>query len=168
MGYISRGSAISCSHIEAALTATEISDRVLGVSQVETVSSTTVQIFTGNSITARRYGEPVDDGTPDRGSPRSREPRFHPCRSARLDGGQSQKNSGRTLHVADCWSRELPKPSGGKDAVQGLVAPRRVVNGIRGRPARHQGGLHRIDARWGGRRRGGRGCNRRIEHSSKD
>src|ERR1700730_11081339 len=50
---ISRGSAISCSHIEAALTATEISDRVLGVSQVETVSSTTVQIFTGNSITAR-------------------------------------------------------------------------------------------------------------------
>ena len=50
---ISRGSAISCPHIEAALTATEISDRVLGVSQVETVSSTTVQIFTGNSITAR-------------------------------------------------------------------------------------------------------------------
>jgi hypothetical protein len=50
---ISRGSAISCPHIEAALTATEISDRVLGVSQVETVSSTTVPIFTGNSITAR-------------------------------------------------------------------------------------------------------------------
>ncbi|MFZ2138333.1 MAG: hypothetical protein WAV78_15625, partial [Xanthobacteraceae bacterium] len=50
---ISRGSAISCPHIEAALTATEISDRVLGVSQVETVSSTAVQIFTGNLITAR-------------------------------------------------------------------------------------------------------------------
>jgi hypothetical protein len=50
---IIRGSAISCPHIEAALTATEISDRVLGVSQVETVSSTTVQVFTGNSITAR-------------------------------------------------------------------------------------------------------------------
>ena len=50
---ISRGSAISCPHIEAALTASDISDRVLGVSRVETVPSTTVQIFTGNSITPR-------------------------------------------------------------------------------------------------------------------
>ena len=50
---IARGSAISCPHIEAALTATEISDRVLGVSRVETVPSTTIQIFTGNSITPR-------------------------------------------------------------------------------------------------------------------
>ena len=50
---ISRGSAISCPHIEAALTASETSDRVLGASQVETVPSTTVQIFTGNSITPR-------------------------------------------------------------------------------------------------------------------
>ena len=50
---IARGSAISCPHIEAALTAAEISDRVLGVSTVETVPSTTVQIFTGNSITPR-------------------------------------------------------------------------------------------------------------------
>ena len=50
---ISRGAAISCPHVEAALTASEISDRVLGVSKVETVSSTTVQIFTGNMITPR-------------------------------------------------------------------------------------------------------------------
>ena len=50
---IARGSAISCPHIEAALTAAETSDRVLGVSRVETVPSTTVQIFTGNSITPR-------------------------------------------------------------------------------------------------------------------
>ena len=50
---IPRGAAISCPHIEAALTASEISDRVLGVSQVETVPSTTVQIFTGNSIMPR-------------------------------------------------------------------------------------------------------------------
>jgi hypothetical protein len=50
---IPRGAAISCPHIEAAITASEISDRVLGVSQVETVPSTTVQIFTGNSITPR-------------------------------------------------------------------------------------------------------------------
>jgi hypothetical protein len=50
---IARGSAISCPHIEAALTAAETSDRVLGASRVETVPSTTVQIFTGNSITPR-------------------------------------------------------------------------------------------------------------------
>jgi hypothetical protein len=50
---IARGSAISCPHIEKALTAAEISDRVLGVSRVETVPSTTVHIFTGNSIMPR-------------------------------------------------------------------------------------------------------------------
>jgi hypothetical protein len=50
---ISRGSNVTCSHIEAALTASEISDRVLGVSSVETVPATTVQIFTGNSIAPR-------------------------------------------------------------------------------------------------------------------
>jgi hypothetical protein len=50
---IARGSTISCPHIEAALTAPEISDRVLGVSYVETVPATTVQIFTGNSIAPR-------------------------------------------------------------------------------------------------------------------
>lgn len=50
---IARGASISCPHIEAALTANEISDRVLGISRVETVSSTTVQIFTGNSIAPR-------------------------------------------------------------------------------------------------------------------
>jgi hypothetical protein len=50
---IARGSTISCPHIEAALTAPEISDRVLGVSCVETVPATTVHIFTGNSIAPR-------------------------------------------------------------------------------------------------------------------
>jgi hypothetical protein len=50
---IARGSTISCPHIEAALTAAEISDRVLGVSRVETVPSTTVQVFTGNAIGPR-------------------------------------------------------------------------------------------------------------------
>jgi hypothetical protein len=47
---IPRGSATSCPHIEAALTASEISDRVLGVSQVETAPAITVQAFTGNMI----------------------------------------------------------------------------------------------------------------------
>jgi hypothetical protein len=50
---IARGSTISCPHIEAALTSAEISDRVLGVSSVETVPASTVQIFTGNSIAPR-------------------------------------------------------------------------------------------------------------------
>jgi hypothetical protein len=50
---IARGSTISCPHIEAAITAPEISDRVLGVSEAETVPATTVQIFTGNSIGPR-------------------------------------------------------------------------------------------------------------------
>jgi hypothetical protein len=50
---IARGGTITCPHIEAALTASEISDRVLGVSRVETVPSSTIQIFTGNSIAPR-------------------------------------------------------------------------------------------------------------------
>jgi hypothetical protein len=50
---IARGSAISCPHIEKALTAAETSDRVLGGSNVETVPATTVQIFTGNAIGPR-------------------------------------------------------------------------------------------------------------------
>jgi hypothetical protein len=50
---IIRGSSISCPHIEAALTAAEISDRVLGVSTTEAVPSTTVHIFTGNAIYPR-------------------------------------------------------------------------------------------------------------------
>ena len=50
---IPRGASISCPHIEAALTTAEISDRVLGVSKIEAVPSTSVQIFTGNSIAPR-------------------------------------------------------------------------------------------------------------------
>ncbi|MHC2842830.1 hypothetical protein [Bradyrhizobium diazoefficiens] len=47
---IPRGATISCPHIEAALTATETSDRVLGDSVIERVAATTIQLFTGNSI----------------------------------------------------------------------------------------------------------------------
>lgn len=68
---VARGSTISCPHIEAALTATEISDRVLGVSSVETVPATTVQVFTGNSIAprgdmaSRSFTIPLDVDRPD-------------------------------------------------------------------------------------------------------
>jgi hypothetical protein len=47
---IERGTAISCPSIEKALTAAEITDRVLGVSRSATVPATTVQAFTGNNI----------------------------------------------------------------------------------------------------------------------
>ena len=50
---IPRGATITCPHIEAALTAAEISDRVLGVSRVETVPATSAQILTGNAIGPR-------------------------------------------------------------------------------------------------------------------
>src|SRR5205085_1332191 len=68
---ISRGSTISCPHIEAALTAPEISDRVLGVSMFETVPASTIQVFTGNSIAPRGVrgpgrGSEHDVARPDR------------------------------------------------------------------------------------------------------
>jgi hypothetical protein len=50
---ISRGSTISCPHVERALTNEFYSDRVLGVSQHRLVLSSTVHIFTGNNITPR-------------------------------------------------------------------------------------------------------------------
>ncbi|WOH51921.1 hypothetical protein [Bradyrhizobium sp. sBnM-33] len=68
---ITRGGNITCPHIEAALTASEISDRVLGVSRVETVPSSTIQIFTGNSIAprgdmaSRSFILPLDVNRPD-------------------------------------------------------------------------------------------------------
>jgi hypothetical protein len=50
---IKRGAAISCPHIERSLTEPKMSDRVLGNSNVETVPTNTVQIFTGNRIWPR-------------------------------------------------------------------------------------------------------------------
>ena len=47
---IERGTAISCPHIEKALTAVEYTDRVLCASRSATVPSTTVLAFTGNNI----------------------------------------------------------------------------------------------------------------------
>ena len=50
---IPRGAAISCPHIEKSLTAATYSDRVLGATGTRTVPATTVNLFTGNNITAR-------------------------------------------------------------------------------------------------------------------
>jgi hypothetical protein len=50
---IPRGTAISCPSIEKALTAQEYSDRILGESKIRVVSAESVQMFTGNNISAR-------------------------------------------------------------------------------------------------------------------
>jgi hypothetical protein len=50
---IPRGAAISCPSIEKALTAETYKDRILSVTETRTVPASTVQVFTGNNITAR-------------------------------------------------------------------------------------------------------------------
>lgn len=47
---IPRGETIRCPHVERALTSTQYTDRVLGVSEQLTVPSLTVMVFTGNNI----------------------------------------------------------------------------------------------------------------------
>src|SRR5262249_47166303 len=48
-----RGEAVSCPHIEASLTSPQITDRILGVSQTEAVSTAAIQVFNGNQITPK-------------------------------------------------------------------------------------------------------------------
>jgi len=50
---IPRGTEVSCPHIERTLTIPQDSDRVLGVSKVETVATTTIMDFTGNRVSFR-------------------------------------------------------------------------------------------------------------------
>jgi hypothetical protein len=50
---IPRGESISCPTIEKALTAEELSDRILGESRTLTVPATTVMAFTGNNVSPR-------------------------------------------------------------------------------------------------------------------
>ena len=50
---IPRGSAISCPTIEKALTAAELSDRILGESRTMVVPATTIQAFTGNNVSPK-------------------------------------------------------------------------------------------------------------------
>jgi hypothetical protein len=50
---IPRGAAISCPSIEKALTAETYTDRVLGFTLTRTVPASTVQVFTGNNVSAR-------------------------------------------------------------------------------------------------------------------
>jgi hypothetical protein len=50
---VPRAEAISCPTIEKALTAAEISDRILGESRTLTVPATTVMAFTGNNISPK-------------------------------------------------------------------------------------------------------------------
>lgn len=50
---IPRGTEVSCPHIERTLTIPQDSDRILGVSKVETVATTTIMDFTGNRVSFR-------------------------------------------------------------------------------------------------------------------
>jgi hypothetical protein len=50
---IARGSTISCPSIEKSLTTEHYSDRVLGYTEIKTVPTYTVQVFTGNNISPR-------------------------------------------------------------------------------------------------------------------
>lgn len=50
---IPRGAEVSCPHIERTLTIPQDSDRILGVSKVETVATTTIMDFTGNRVSFR-------------------------------------------------------------------------------------------------------------------
>jgi hypothetical protein len=50
---LKRGTQIDCPHIQAALTAPTINDRILGESRNGTASAKTIQFFTGNNIMAR-------------------------------------------------------------------------------------------------------------------
>ena len=149
---IERGSAISCPHIEKALTAAETSDRVLGVSNVETVPATTVQLFTGNAIGPRgdmasrslMLALKVDRPDPENRSFEHPDPL-----------GWTKAHRGRivralyTLLVAGGLNR--PGEPGGEDPVQDLVGPCRLADGARRSPAWHQPRLHRADAGRRGR-----------------
>ena len=166
---IPRGATITCPHIEAALTAAEISDRVLGVSRVETVPSTTVQIFTGNAIgprgdmTSRSLMLALNVDRPD---PENRS-FVHPdplawTRAHRREIVQS------TLCAAGRRCLEPPAEPGGEDPVQGLVDPGGLAHGVRRGPAWHQRRLHRADARRRGRGRGGFGHVGGADHPARD
>jgi hypothetical protein len=126
---IARGSAISCPHIEAALTAAETSDRVLGVSRVETVPSTTVQIFTGNSISPR--GDMASRSLMlalhiDRPDPENRT-------FAHADPLAWTQANRPKIRRADRGSVEPTPAAGGEDPVQDLVGSRWMADGIRDR-----------------------------------
>lgn len=44
---------VGCPHIEASLTSQQMADRILGLSETETVSTAAIQVFTGNQIAPR-------------------------------------------------------------------------------------------------------------------
>ena len=157
---IPRGANISCPHIEAALTAPEISDRVLGVSTTEVVPATTVQMFTGNSIAPR--GDMASRSfvvslNVDRPDPENRSfTHADPL-------GWTQANRAKILHAlyTVLVGGILQRPAGPdrEDTLQAMVGADWLAGGICGRAARHQAGLHGAAAC---RRDRGRGSERYL------
>ncbi len=115
---IARGAAISCPHIEAALTAAEISDRVLGVSGVEiSAVDHRPDLHRQFDYAARRHGEPVADPGAQRQPPGPGEPPLRPCRSVGLDAGEPAEDRSRPLHAADRRSLGPPSETGSENPV---------------------------------------------------
>jgi hypothetical protein len=152
---IARGSSISCCHIEAALTAPEISDRVLGVSHVETVPAGTIQIFTGNSIAprgdmaSRSFQLALDVNRPD---PENR-PFTHPDPLAWTQANRPKiLRALYTILIGGAVNRQ----QGQLAKTRFKLEPYWIASRICGKPARYCGGLHRLAARGRVRRRGGK------------
>ena len=166
---IPRGATITCPHIEAALTAAEISDRVLGVSSVETVPSTTVQIFTGNAIgprgdmTSRSLMLALNVDRPD---PENRA-FVHPDPLAWTRAHRRKiVQALYVLLVAGALNR--PPNQEAKTRFKGWWTLGRLAHGVRRGPAWHQRRLHRVDARRRGRGRGGFGHVGGADHPARD
>jgi hypothetical protein len=139
---INRGSTISCPHIEAALTASEISDRVLGVSCVETVPATTIQMFTGNSIAPR--GDMASRSfvvslNVDRPDPENRT--F--THADPLEWTQANRGKIMRAFVYDLvrWCLATSARAGRKDPLQDMVGTDRMAGRACGEPTQHQAGL---------------------------
>ena len=166
---IPRGATITCPHIEAALTAAEISDRVLGFSRVETVPSTTLQVFTGNAIGPR--GDMTSRSlmlalSVDRPDPENRA-FVHPDPLAWTRAHRRKiVQALYVLLVAGALNR--PPNQEAKTRFKGWWDLGRLAHGVRRGPAWHQRRLHRVDARRRGRGRGGFGHVGGADHPARD
>jgi hypothetical protein len=121
---IKRGTEIHCPHLEKALTAELYDDRVLGLSETETVPSTTIHFLTGNSIRPRqdslsRYM--VINLNVEHPRPEER-PFRHPDVLAWT--AQNRSDILRALYTLLLYGiREMPFPIEDEDSESGAAAP---------------------------------------------
>ena len=97
---IARGSAISCPHIEAALTAAgDIGSRAGRFPRGNGAVDHRADLHRQFDYAARRHGEPVADAGAERRPPGPRESGLRACRSVGLDAGQPAEDRARALHA---------------------------------------------------------------------